>query len=66
MNTFTLTIDTDNAAFDNPYELPRLIAQVAEDVADMDNDGLLASHTRSVLDVNGNRVGSWAIKDGAS
>lgn len=60
---FTLTIDTDNAAFDDPDELAGLIRKVADAVAVMAGDGRLPTHTRSVLDSNGNRVGSWAIKE---
>lgn len=51
---FKLTIDTDNAAFDDgPDELARLLREVADEVE------APHGHTRSILDVNGNRVGSW-------
>lgn len=58
---FTLTIDCDNAAFEDPRELPRILLAVVGAVADRENDGRLAAHTRSVHDVNGNRVGAWKI-----
>lgn len=54
---FTLTIETDNAAFgDEPsYELSRILLEVAEKVG--------AGHTRgTVRDENGNRVGSFEVK----
>jgi hypothetical protein len=52
--TFKLYIDTDNAAFESgPDELARLLRKVADEVE------APHGHTRSILDVNGNRVGSW-------
>ena len=52
---FRLTIDTDNAAFDEhpAFELARLLMAVAAEVE------APHGHTRSILDINGNRVGSW-------
>lgn len=66
---FTLTIDCNNAAFvgdgqDPTHEIRRILARLAdgENGVRLD-DGRLLPHTRSVLDLNGNRVGSWAIKE---
>lgn len=59
MTTFRLTIDTDNAAFldadGNPdtNELSHLLRKVSREVE------APHGHTRSILDHNGNRVGSW-------
>lgn len=53
---FTLSIDTDNDAFhEGPEgaELSRLLRKVADEVE------APHGHTRSILDANGNRVGSW-------
>ena len=56
---FELTIDTDNDAFcdmdgePDSNELRHLLRQVANEVE------APHGHTRSILDHNGNRVGSW-------
>lgn len=54
---FTLTIDCDNAAFnENPHELGTLVHVVAQRID--------AGHTGgAVMDHNGNRVGSWEFTD---
>ena len=48
--TFTLTIDTDNAAFTDSDELIRLLRKVATAVENGDGEG-------PIIDANGNRVG---------
>lgn len=52
---FRLTIDTDNAAFDDDPagEISRMLHDIADIVVGPHG------HTTSILDVNGNRVGSW-------
>jgi len=55
---FVLEIDTDNAAFDEDDELGRLIREVAGQVDNgREEDGCI------VLDLNGNSVGFWAVKE---
>lgn len=57
---FTLTIDTDNAAFENGgnEEIARILRKLADRVLygtqDQDEFGV-------VLDINGNRVGNWTL-----
>lgn len=53
-NRFTLTIETDNAAFDDApaSEIARILRQLAND---MEQDG--APPSRFLFDANGNRVG---------
>lgn len=52
---FTLTIDCDNAAFDeNPNELDELVHVVAQRIEAGRESG-------KVMDHNGNSVGSWEI-----
>lgn len=59
MTTFRLTIDTDNDAFFDQdgnvdaNELGHLLRRVSHEVE------APHGHTRSILDRNGNRVGSW-------
>lgn len=50
---FTLTINTENAAFEDPSELPRLLRKVASLISMGDTEG-------RILDMNGNTVGSFA------
>ena len=47
---YTITIDTDNAAFDDPGEFARILRTLARRC----EEGPI---TGSILDVNGNRVG---------
>lgn len=57
MGTFTLTIETDNAAFDDEprYEVARILRDAADAYA---YNGETAWPLR---DVNGNRVGQWTF-----
>jgi hypothetical protein len=62
---FTLTIETDGAAFDQPgEELSRILAAAAHYVRNVmpEDDGL----TMTVRDVNGNSVGEWRYDRPAS
>jgi hypothetical protein len=54
---FTITIETDNAAFqDDPAgELAHILGKVAERVSDVDH----RHDAGKVMDVNGNSVGEW-------
>jgi hypothetical protein len=68
--TFYLTVDMDNAAFDNTEdgyaagaELARILRAAAKKI-----DGVHAWNfegPHSVRDINGNRVGSWRVADAA-
>lgn len=57
MSTFTVKIDTDNAAFDDPSEIARILKSIA---ADCEN-GAPSNYT-TIRDVNGNDVGRYAEK----
>lgn len=53
---FTLTVDLNNSAFEDPDELPRILRRVADDL------GLpVAGDDGSARDLNGNTVGRWLI-----
>ena len=56
---FRLYITTDNAAFEDPSELPRILRKISMDI----EDGKDVSHFQTILDVNGNDVGRYALKD---
>lgn len=62
---FTLTIDMDNAAFeDGPtLEVARILAALAGRLGYDGNEWL--DDEGSVRDTNGNTVGGWTINDGA-
>lgn len=54
---FTVTIDTDNAAFDGDdcgAELARILREIAQKVEDGADEG-------NAFDINGNRVGSFEL-----
>ena len=53
---FSMEINTDNAVFDDPYELPTALEWVARKIEAGADSG-------KVLDSNGNTVGSWSIED---
>lgn len=62
MSKFTLEFDTDNAAFqlegggiDN-YAVGLVLNRVRDQIEQGD---FHPGHTKSVIDYNGNRVGSW-------
>lgn len=54
---FLLEITMDNAAFDDPQELARIVAETAIKISASDWDG----DQYPVRDVNGNYVGFWRI-----
>lgn len=62
MTTFTLTINTDNAAFEDGLgygkfsEIVRCVTSVAEKLADGNESG-------SVRDINGNTVGKFELSE---
>lgn len=60
MATFRLFIDTDNDAFnpDPGPELARLLRKIADRIEDDVPD-----HYRTILDINGNDVGRYAVKE---
>lgn len=71
---FTLTVRLGNAAFEDAagLELARILSEVADavnavPVADGSPEALadVLRHTRSVFDVNGNRVGGYKISEEA-
>jgi hypothetical protein len=62
-NTFTLTVNTDGAAFteNRDTEIVRIL-RVAADL--VESEGLLnGMDLRRIRDVNGNRVGFFAIEE---
>lgn len=61
MSTFTLKIDTDNAAFfeNGGAELSRILRRIADDVQDFALPLSCKINTQPLRDVNGNRVGGW-------
>jgi hypothetical protein len=58
--TFTLTVDLDNAAFDEPGELARILRKAAHQVED-EGSRFGSPVVCPVRDVNGNTVGSWEV-----
>lgn len=57
---FTLTIETNNAAFEDGrgYEIARILRDLADSVEEV---GAEIYSARGVYDYNGNRVGSWEL-----
>lgn len=55
---FTVTIDTDNAAFDSTSGKQREIARILKEIAGLVRAG---EDSGKVRDANGNTVGSWEI-----
>ena len=56
---FKIEIETGNAAFEDDnrnYELARILRQIAERLENGENAG-------RVLDINGNKVGSFEIEE---
>lgn len=60
MSTFTVTFDTDNAAFDGDNfgaEIARILTVVAADVQPAGQNGLSPDRSLALRDSNGNTVG---------
>lgn len=53
---FTLQVETESAAFEDPSELPALLRKAAQKIEDGERSAYL-------LDTNGNRVGSFTTRD---
>lgn len=61
MSTFSLTINTDNAAFDDDDAGPEL-ARILRRLADTLDARIDARwNTGNVMDANGNNVGAWTV-----
>ena len=56
---FICEIETDNEAFEDTFELPRILYSLASKIQDM---GVITSGA-SIRDVNGNLVGEWRIEE---
>jgi len=52
-----ITFCTDNAAFEDPTEVPRILKELA------DNIDPRAGECGSIRDSNGNKVGSWEVSE---
>lgn len=59
MSRVTVTIDTDNDAFSDGDELPRLLNEAAIRIADGE---LLRRDSFKLFDVNGNSVGIVTVR----
>lgn len=61
MTTFSLTIEMDNDAFGEypEEELQRLLSKARQQVG----LGALAGDTGTLMDINGNSVGTWEVTD---
>ena len=49
-----INIETENEAFDNPNELPRILLEIVDRINQGETQGI-------IRDTNGNKVGSWEI-----
>ncbi len=58
-NRFVVNLSTDNAAFEDDSELPRILRKIA---ADIEADPTRAWYFQTIFDVNGNDVGRYALK----
>lgn len=58
---FTLTINTAGAAFDDGQglEVARLLREVADTVGDFEN----SAGAGPLIDINGNKVGTWTLDE---
>ncbi len=61
MTTFTIKIDCDNNAFD-PDPAPELVRILRQIIQRMETEGA-PTHYRTIFDINGNKVGLYALKD---
>lgn len=59
---FTLQIDTGNAAFSDPEDARTEIARILVEVAGkLHPFHMVEGEAKDIYDVNGNKVGSWAV-----
>ena len=67
MGQFELTIRLGNAEMQTPEDVADLLEKIVADLLEMGGDwradGRADNHTRTVRDVNGNRVGGWRVAD---
>lgn len=58
---FRLQFDVDNAAFDDDLavEIAATLASIADEIEDA---GEVPTKFKSIFDVNGNRIGQYALK----
>lgn len=56
---FILNLSTDNAAFEDDSEIPRILRKIADDI----DAGKDIAMFQTIFDVNGNDVGRYALKD---
>lgn len=62
--TFTLRIDTDNAAFGEYEDATRAeVSRLLRVVATVVNNDQAGASSGRIRDVNGNTVGQWAWED---
>ena len=62
--TFYLTVDMDNAAFeeyDAGREVARILRKVAQSVDGFHYDEMAPDEPQPLRDINGNRVGEWKV-----
>ena len=57
MSKIKITINTDNAAFEDYDEVPRILGELAKKVIEK------ASYELTVLDINGNVVGKMEVEE---
>tara|TARA_R110002072_G_scaffold275984_1_gene437169 strand:- start:3 stop:188 length:186 start_codon:yes stop_codon:yes gene_type:complete len=57
---FDCIINMDNDAFadDQHFELSRIIKKIASEV----NEFAYSERTKTIWDINGNKIGTWEIK----
>jgi hypothetical protein len=64
-----LELETDNAAFDDPSEIGRILAVAAREIAsglevlrmDLNRPGTPVRCGGAMADFNGNKVGKWSL-----
>ena len=61
--TITIKINTDNAAFEDPGEIRRVIEETAKKIANRVGIGWDTGEVFTVRDINGNAVGTWQLEE---
>lgn len=59
---FTMEVEMDNAAFDEPTALAEVLEDTANRLRGLNYESLVTLGKRSVIDSNGNTVGKWQIR----